>query len=123
MVDKFKDILAKIKTERGEVYLFGLLKMDELLEKWTVLLSAPWSTEETKKEDFEFVRDLIKNTLSSEEFSNVARLGILSKDAHLIQLLFKYQSDTEINGETKLNGNIIHQGYIFVSNPNLQVNL
>jgi hypothetical protein len=119
MVDKFKEILSKIKADKGEVYLFGLLKMDELLEKWTVLLSAPWSTEATKKEDFEYIRDLIRSTLSSEEFSNVARLGILSKDAHLIQLLLKYQSGTEIAGETKLNGNVIHQGYIIVSNPNI----
>lgn len=119
MVDKFREILLKIKADKGEVYLFGLLKMDELVEKWTVLLSAPWSTEATKKEDFEYIRNLIKNTLSSEEFSNVARLGILSKDAHLIQLLLRYQPDTEIANETKLNGNVVHQGYILVSNPNL----
>lgn len=119
MVDKFKEILSKIKADKGEIYLFGLLKMDELVEKWTVLLSAPWSTEATKKEDFEYIRNLIKSTLSSEEFSNVARLGILSKDAHLIQLLLRYQPDSEIPNETKLNGNVVHQGYILVSNPNL----
>lgn len=119
MVEKFKTILSKIQTDKGDVSLFGVLKMDELLDKWTVLLSAPWSTEATKKEDFEYVRNLIKNTLTSEEFSNVARLGILSKDAHLIELLLKYQSDTEITNETKLNGNVVHQGYILVSNSNL----
>lgn len=118
MVDKFKTILAKIQADKGEVYLFVLLKMDELVEKWTVLLSAPWSSEATKKEDFEYVRDLIRANLDSEEISNVARLGILPKDTHLIQLLLKYQSGS-IDSETKLNGNVIHQGYIIVSNPNL----
>lgn len=117
MVEKFKNILSKIQLEKGEVSFFGVLKMDELLDKWTVLLSASWSTEATKKEDFEYIRNLIRSTLSPEEFSNVARLGILSKDAQLIQLLLKYQSDTEIANETKLNGNVVHQGYILVSNP------
>lgn len=119
MVEKFKIILTKIQAEKGEVYLFALVKMDELVEKWTVFLSASWSSEATKKEDFEYVRDLIRSTLDSEEMSNVARLGILPKDAHLIQLLLKYQSGSEIDGETKLNGNVIHQGYILASNPNL----
>lgn len=119
MVDKFKIILSKIQADKGEVYLFGLLKMDELLEKWTVLLSAPWSSEATKKEDFEYIRNLIMSSLDSEEVSGIARLGILPKDAHLIQLLLKYQSNTEITDETKLNGNIIHQGLIIISNPNL----
>lgn len=119
MVDKFKAILSKIKEEKGEVSFFGILKIDELLDKWTVLLSAPWSTEATKKEDFEYIRNLIRNTLTSEEISSVVRLGILSKDARLIQLLLKYQSDTEIAKETKINGNVIHQGYIIVSNPSL----
>jgi hypothetical protein len=119
MVDKFKTILAQIQKDKGIVYFFGLLKMDELLEKWTVLISAPWSSEATKKEDFQYIRNLLINTLSSEEISNVARLGILSKDAHLIQLFLKYQPDTEITAETKLNGNIVHEGYILASNPNL----
>lgn len=119
MVDKFKTILSIIIKEKGEVSFFGILKMDELLEKWTVLLSAAWSSEATKKGDFEYIRNLILKTLNSEEISNIARLGILSKDTHLIQLLLKYQSDTEITSDTKLNGNIVHAGYIIASNPNL----
>ncbi len=119
MVDKFKTILSKIQKEKGDVYFFGLFKMDEFLEKWTVLLSASWLSEATKKEDFEYVRNLIFSSLSSEEISTIARLGLLPKEDRLIQLLLKYQNDTEITSETKLNGNTLHQGYVIISNPNL----
>ncbi len=119
MVDKFKAMLSTIVKEKGEVSFFGILKMDELLEKWTVLLSAPWSSEATKKEDFEYIRNLIIKTLNSEEISSIARLGILSKDSHLIQLLLKYHPGTDITSDTKLNGNVIHAGSIIASNPSL----
>src|ERR1035437_9862402 len=107
MVEKLQTILSKIQEEKGQVTFFGALKMDELLDKWTILLSAPWSTEATKKDDFEYIRNLLRSTLNSEEISNVARLGILSKEINLIQLLLKYQSGTEITSDTKLNGNTI----------------
>ena len=119
MVDKLNKILAKIQSERGSVTFFGILKMDEYSDKWTVLLSAPWSTDITQKEDFEYIRNLLRAELDSEEISTVARLGILPKSTHLIQLLLNYQSGTEIKSETKLNGNTIHEGNIILSNPEI----
>ena len=51
MVEKFKTILTTIQQEKGQVSFFGIFRMDEVLDKWTVILSAPWSSETTKKED------------------------------------------------------------------------
>lgn len=116
MVDKFLNILEKIRNEKGDVTFLGILKMDEFSDKWTVLLSARWSSELTRKEDFEYIRNLLRSNLSSEELSGITRLGILPEETHLIQLLLNYQTGTEFNKDTKINGNIIHEGYIVVSN-------
>ena len=119
MVEKFKTILSTIQQQKGEVIFFGILKMDDALDKWTVILSAPWASEATTKEDFEYIRNLLISTFNSEEISNIARLGILPKTSNLIQLLLKYQPNTEINADTPLNGNVIHEGHILASNSNI----
>ncbi len=118
MVKKFETILSEIKKNKAEVVLFALLKMDELTDKWSVILSAPWAIE-GDADIFKFLFDLIKSNLTEEEFSKIARIGIFSKKEHLIELLLKYNTGTVITNE-KINGNFIHEGHILESNPNLE---
>ena len=42
----------------------------------------------------------------------VARIGIFSKSEHLIELLLQYKKGAVIENE-KINGNVVHQAYIF----------
>ena len=58
MVEKFKLILAEIKRTKGEVFLFGIMKMDEITDKWSVILSAPWASEGSE-DSFKYLFDLI----------------------------------------------------------------
>ena len=115
MVEKFKKILAAIKDGRGGVAVFALMKMDELTDRWTVVLSAPWA-KEGDAEVFKYILDLIRSNLSPEEISTVARISIFSQKDHLIELLLKYASGASISG--KINGNQIHEGYIIETDPN-----
>ena len=118
MVEKFKTILTEIKRSKGEVALFALMRMDELTDRWTIILNAPWA-KEGDTEIFRYILNLIKSNLSQEEFSTIARIGIFSKTDHFIELLLKYNSGTSITNE-KINGNQIHEGYILESNPELE---
>ena len=113
MVDKFKIILNKIKTEKGSVALFALLKMDEFTDRWTVLLSADWA-KEGDFEAFKYLHNIIKENISSEELSTIARFGVFTKTNHLVELLRKYKQNSRIQ-EEKVNGNVIHEGYILES--------
>lgn len=118
MVEKFKTILAEIRRSKGEVALFALMRMDELTDRWTVILNAPWA-KEGDIEIFRYILKLIRSNLSQEEFSTIARIGIFSRTDRFIKLLLKYNSDTSITNE-KINGNQIHEGYIFESNPEIE---
>ena len=115
MVEKFRKIFATIKNEKGGVFIFALMKMDELTDKWTVVLSAPWAVE-GDAEVFKYILDLIKTQLLPEEVSTVARISIFPQTDHLIEMLSKYASGASISG--KINGNQIHEGYIIEANSN-----
>lgn len=117
MVDKFKTILDEIK-KKGTIDLFAILKMDDLTDKWSIFLCAPWIDENNRKDVFADIIKLLKKNLVKEEISTVARIVISSKDDHLIQELIKFDSGTVLGGESsvKVNGNTIHEAYILESN-------
>jgi hypothetical protein len=115
MVEKFKKILGQIVHEKGKVKLFAIMKMDDITDKWSVILSADWSTEETNKEDFKYVLHLLMKEFSQEELATIARVVILSEKEHLVESLLKFKSGSVIKDEVKINGNLIHEATIFAS--------
>jgi len=117
MVEKFKEILQSLLTAHsGGVYIFAIMQMDELVDKWTVVLSASWATEETRKEVFEEIRSLLVGKLDTKQLSSIARIGQFSKTEHLIEELLKYQKGAVIEN-TRINGNLVYKGYILESSP------
>ena len=115
MVEKFQTILQSIERQKGSVTLLALLKMDEVIDKWTVIFCAPWATESDRSGSFEFIKQQIIDALTSEEIEEVARIGIFSKTDHLIQELLQYQSGTELKDKS-INGNYVYLAQIIKSN-------
>lgn len=115
MVEKFREILRKIVEKKGQVTLFAILKMDDLIDRWTVVLSAPWSTEDTRKEDFELIKTLIIEILNEEERATVARIGIFQKEEQIIRALSQYKQGSLITDTVKINGSVVHEAYILYS--------
>lgn len=123
LIDKFQIIYSEIKKEKGNFYLFMVLKMDEFTNKWSVVVSAPWATREKQKDSFSEVARKITSSFSKEEISSIARIGIFQPDEHLIKLItgsIRVQDGPAIKlDNTKINGFQIHEGYIFESKPPL----
>jgi hypothetical protein len=116
MVEKFKTILKNLESKKGPIALLALLKMDDILDKWTVVFSASWSTDENRTEVFELIRGEILTKLNPQEISEIARIAIYTKDEHLIEELLKYQSGVELKDQ-RVNGNVVHCAIIIQSNP------
>ncbi|OGK12871.1 hypothetical protein A3A93_06615 [Candidatus Roizmanbacteria bacterium RIFCSPLOWO2_01_FULL_38_12] len=115
MVDKFRAVVKKINKEKGAMNLFAILKMDEFTDKWTIILSAPWIKDDT----FSYVRDVLIRNFTPEEMNNIARLGIFAKNEHIVGELLKYKEGAIISEEEKINGNLVHEAYILVSNSEI----
>jgi hypothetical protein len=118
MVEKFKTILAQMTLEKGKVTFFGIMKMDDLVGKWSVVLCAPWATEKNHDETFRYVLALTKEHLEASELNTIARISIFLKNEHLIQLLLQFKKDAVIENQ-KVNGNMIHQAYILESDQDI----
>jgi len=114
MVEKFQKILESIEKTKSSVIVFALLKMDEFVDKWTVVFCASWATDANRTEVFEIIRKEIRATLTPEEVGEIARIAIYPKTEHFIQELLQYKSGTTIENE-KINGNTVHYAHIIKS--------
>lgn len=116
MVEKLKQILNKIKEERGNIILFAIIKTSDLSDKWSVIFCADWTKNYSKDEVFGFVFNLFKENLTPEEFETVARIGIYDKNDFVVKSLLGFKSGFEIKEETKVNGFTTSEGFILESN-------
>lgn len=118
LVEKFNKIFQQITKEKGEVYLFMLVKMDDFSDKWSVVISAPWIGLTQKNKSFDYIRLLMRSTLTQEELLNIARIGIFGPESPLVRLItsaIRSESGTNRLQNTKFNGFLIHDAYIFRS--------
>ena len=117
-VEKFNNIFSKIKKEKGEMFLFMIMKTDEISDKWSVDISASWIDLNQKSDVFAYLTNLIKENLNSDELSIIARIGIYEPGSTLVKLITeKYIIKEGINRipEQNINGFLIHDAYIFQS--------
>jgi hypothetical protein len=120
MLEKLKNVLSSLKAENKPVWLMALLKMDEIVDRWTLVVSAPWVTEENRGAEFMNVINKLKAELDANEIASIARIGLMPKDDHLVEELLKRHTGDTIKDEP-INGNIIHEGEIVEVNLDAQV--
>lgn len=118
LVEKFNNIFQQITTGKGELYLFMIVKMDDLSDKWSVVISAPWIDLNQKNETFNYIRGLMKSRLTQEELLSVARIGVFEPMSPLVRLItgtIRSEGGTNRFQDTKIDGFLIHDAYIFRS--------
>ncbi len=118
MVEKLKTILEKFKTDQKQVWLFAFLKMDEVIDKWSLVISAPWINESNRNDQFEYILKTLRENLDQSDLLSIARVAILMKTDHLAEELLMKKSGDIIHDE-QINGNMIHEGHIIESNSSL----
>lgn len=113
--DKLQIILSRYKQiHPTDVDLLAVMKMDDLIDKWSILIAADWITSENHRQVFNDFVVLIKDELNEEERGTIARVGVFSTKDHLVSELLNYKTGTIIT-DTKVNGNKIYEGYIIKS--------
>ena len=122
MIEKFKKILKELEDSKGEIKLFALLKMDEIVDKWSIILSASWITDEEQVRDkiFDEVIDKIDRTLTDTETDTIARLSLYNVDNYLVDLIANrcgnvVGEDMKTLNNEAINGNQIHEAVILRS--------
>lgn len=125
LVQKFQIIYNNINSERSDIYLFAILKMDEYVDKWSVIVSASWIRRENQRDGFNYIARKMQEVLSEKDVSTIARIGTFQPDEHIVRL---FNNSVSVQGgssvkleDTKINGFQIHEAYIYQSKfPELQ---
>lgn len=128
MPDKYKKVIAKFSEKNGKkpIVLFAILKMDELVDKWSIVLSTDWIDEDNNKNAFNDLISVMQEELDSGELNEIARIVIYHRDEHLVELMLKqFREGQHIEEDARVNGNVIHEGYIISLNskPSAQIPL
>ncbi len=121
LINKFQTIYNNIVTEKGNTYLFMIIKMDELIDKWSVIASASWITRDNQRDSFTHIATELERILTREELITIARIGIFQPEDHIVKLFnssFRVQGGNAVRLQnTKLNGFQVHEAYVFESVP------
>lgn len=116
MVEKLKSILKELNKANKSVSLLAVLKMDDLTDRWSIILSSPIiEDEKSRREVFEYFVKLLLRDLDDKEKLSIARVGAFPPGNHLVENLMEYKKGYEFTGKTPVNGNIVHEGYILES--------
>ncbi|GEM_PF-1624176 len=127
IITKLQSVYSELKKEKGEFFLFMVMKIDEYTDKWSMAISASWITSENRKTEFDYIAGKINANLTESEVAAIARVGIFQPEEHLVKLItesYRTEGDTPIRLEnTKVNGYQIHEAYIFEARvPNENIN-
>jgi hypothetical protein len=115
MVDKLKQVVEALNCRRNDVCLFAVLKMDDLIDKWSVVASGPWADDSRQRRAvFDEILSIMNEKMGEQELDSFARIGVLPLNDHLIQELMKFKKDTVIEDQ-KINGNFVYKGYVLAS--------
>jgi hypothetical protein len=116
MVDEFKKVLTEFEAQNSPVCVLALLKMDDLIDKWSIFLAAPWINNENNRATFKSFLTAMEKNVSHENLHNIGRIGIFSNEEHLAEELMNFKEGAVLKDQ-KINGNMIYEGYVIASRP------
>lgn len=76
ILKKMKAVVQKLEKEHDPILLFALFLREEALQKWDVVVSAPWLSS-SEKHAYQLVVAAIQAVLSSSELVRFSRIVIL----------------------------------------------
>ncbi|NJN99541.1 MAG: hypothetical protein HC875_38295 [Anaerolineales bacterium] len=78
LVHKFIEIEQKISNEKGNLSLFALFLREDSLDKWDLLIAAPW-IEANRKTAFAYIAQQIQASLEPEELAQLSRIVLIDQ--------------------------------------------
>jgi hypothetical protein len=77
-VDRFVDLERKLSLEKGEFALFALFLRDDALDKWDLVVAAPW-IESDRKTALSYITNQIQAAFKPDELTRLSRVVIVDE--------------------------------------------
>jgi hypothetical protein len=85
-IDKLKRVLAEMVAERGPVKLFALVLREDAMDRWDLLISAPWA-DAASREAYDYVASKLKAILDPAEMLSISHFAFPDADSEWMQVL------------------------------------
>lgn len=121
LVEEIRDVIRRLREEKGEVSLAMLIATSWGQESpWNLVLSAEWMDKKSRKGVIEHVIKLLRKHVSRENWSSVLMVSILKSDdpfVRAINQIFQI-SDSPANIQNyTINGFEVDRAVILESHP------
>ena len=87
MVNKLNNLIARVELEKGELLLFMLWKNLPNDNTWSVIISADWIDRAGQSAALQYWISKIRGVLSSDELSQISRVGFLKPHDRITNLI------------------------------------
>jgi hypothetical protein len=122
-LQQLRRVMNEIAKEKGEFVLFGLFLRDEAMDKWDLVISAPWLEEGKLKGLGEFVEKMA-TIVGEEQLLSFSRIVTLNHDEPSLKAILgevQVENDfVEMKGNN-LFGLPINHAYILQAKPQLSI--
>ena len=78
LVDKFVELERKISEKKGGFALFALFLREDAIDKWDLLVAAPW-IETDRKTALSYITKQIQSSFTPEELTQLSRVVLIDQ--------------------------------------------
>jgi hypothetical protein len=78
LVDRFVALERKLSTEKGDFMLFALFMRDDAMDKWDLVVAAPW-IESNRKTALRYVTNQIQAAFKPDEITHLSRVVLVDE--------------------------------------------
>lgn len=116
-IDALLELERALSREKGPFTLFALFLREEALEKWDLVVSAPW-IEKDKRSALRLLADRLQESLSASDVLSISRIVLLDPSDAGVELINRTvpveDSTVEVKDSTFFGQQIRH-AHIFAS--------
>lgn len=79
LLDRFVNLEKILSDEKGDFSLFALFLREDAVDKWDLIVAAPW-IEADRKEALPYITTHIQRAFNSDELSRLSRVVLVDQD-------------------------------------------
>lgn len=90
ILEKLKKTVVSLENERGPILVFALFLRVDPLEKWDIVIAAPW-LDPNEIDSYKMITSTIQNNLSTQELIQLSRIVILADSDPVVVFLQNFE--------------------------------
>lgn len=88
LLPKFRELEQALSDEKGGFAVFALFLREDAVDKWDLIIAAPW-IEEDRKVALSYITKAIQEAFTADELSQISRIVLLDVDNPTVEAVHR----------------------------------